>query len=72
MASVLTAVRDLGRLREISLVLVKHGFGEVLGRMGLGALLPKTPRSSRAEAERRTIAWPERVRWCSRISGHRS
>jgi ubiquinone biosynthesis protein len=32
--SVLTAVRDLGRLREITTVLVRHGFGEVVTRIG--------------------------------------
>ncbi len=31
-----TAVRDLGRLREISTVLVRHGFGEVVQRAGFG------------------------------------
>jgi ubiquinone biosynthesis protein len=36
MVSVLTAVRDLGRLREISAVLVRHGFGEIVARAGLG------------------------------------
>jgi ubiquinone biosynthesis protein len=60
-SSVLTAVRDLGRLREISLVLVKHGFGEILGRMGLGAVAPRTALIE-TETERRKIAWPERVR----------
>ncbi|HEY3595806.1 MAG TPA: AarF/UbiB family protein [Polyangiaceae bacterium] len=60
-SSVLTAVRDLGRLREISLVLVKHGFGEILGRMGLGALAPKTALIE-TENVRRKVAWPERVR----------
>jgi ubiquinone biosynthesis protein len=59
--SVLSAVRDLGRLREIALVLVKHGFGEVLGRMGLGGLAPKAALIAH-ENERRKIAWPERVR----------
>jgi len=60
MVAALTAVRDLGRLREIALVLAKHGFGEVLGRMGLGNLAPKTTRPD-AETNRRA-AWPERVR----------
>jgi ubiquinone biosynthesis protein len=60
MVAALTAVRDLGRLREIALVLAKHGFGEVLGRMGLGSLAPKTTRPD-AETSRRA-AWPERVR----------
>jgi ubiquinone biosynthesis protein len=54
-------VRDLGRLREIALVLVKHGFGEVLGRMGLGALAPRTA-LVQTETERRRVAWPERIR----------
>ena len=36
MASLLTAVRDLGRLREIVAVLTKHGFGEVLTRWAIG------------------------------------
>ena len=60
MVAALTAVRDLGRLREIALVLAKHGFGEVLGRMGLGGLAPKTTRPD-AETSRRA-AWPERIR----------
>jgi ubiquinone biosynthesis protein len=36
MVSVLTAVRDLARLREITGVLVRHGFGEIVARAGLG------------------------------------
>ena len=32
--SVFSAVRDLGRLREISAVLVRHGFGEIVARAG--------------------------------------
>lgn len=34
--SIVHAVRDIGRLRDISRVLVRHGFGEVVGRLGLG------------------------------------
>src|SRR5512140_2600519 len=34
--SVVSAVRDLGRLREITTVLVRHGFGEVVTRLGFG------------------------------------
>jgi len=34
--SVVSAVRDLGRLREITSVLVRHGFGEVVARAGFG------------------------------------
>jgi ubiquinone biosynthesis protein len=36
MVSVFTAVRDLGRLRQIYAVLVRHGFGELAQRLGLG------------------------------------
>lgn len=36
MVTVLSAVRDLARLREISSVLVRHGFGEVVARAGFG------------------------------------
>jgi ubiquinone biosynthesis protein len=38
MPSVLHTVRDLGRLREIAAVLARHGFGELLQRVGLGGL----------------------------------
>jgi len=41
MISVVSAVRDLGRLREISAVLVRHGFGEVVARVGLGGGKPR-------------------------------
>ena len=36
MVSILTAVRDLGRLRQIYVVLVRHGFGELAQRLGFG------------------------------------
>jgi ubiquinone biosynthesis protein len=35
MVSIVHAARDIGRLREISSVLVRHGFGEVVARLGL-------------------------------------
>ncbi len=34
--NVVNAVRDLVRLREIGIVLARHGFGEVVQRLGLG------------------------------------
>ena len=34
MVSIVTAVRDLGRLRQIYVVLVRHGFGEIAQRLG--------------------------------------
>ncbi|MBL8613161.1 MAG: AarF/ABC1/UbiB kinase family protein [Myxococcales bacterium] len=36
MLSVVSAVRDLARLREITAVLARHGFGEIVARAGLG------------------------------------
>ena len=36
MVSVLSTIRDLGRLREITGVLVRHGFGEIVARAGFG------------------------------------
>jgi ubiquinone biosynthesis protein len=36
MVSIVHAARDIGRLRDISTVLVRHGFGEVVRRLGLG------------------------------------
>ncbi len=47
MISVLSAVRDLARLREISTVLVRHGFGEIVARAGFGRTRkPKGPGES--------------------------
>src|SRR5210317_2254417 len=45
MASLLTTVRDLERLRQIAGVLVVHGFGEVVDRTGLSTLIPGRKRS---------------------------
>ena len=36
MVSLFSAVRDLDRLRQIYVVLVRHGFGELAQRLGLG------------------------------------
>lgn len=41
MVSIVSAVRDLGRLREIYVVLVRHGFGELAQRLGIGARKPR-------------------------------
>ena len=61
MASFLNAVRDLGRLREITLVLAKYGFGELVSRMGLNSLAPSATQA--VEAGKRTpVPWPVRVR----------
>jgi ubiquinone biosynthesis protein len=36
MVSIVHAARDIGRLRDISRVLVRYGFGEVVARIGIG------------------------------------
>ncbi len=41
MVSIVSAARDIARVREISAVLVRHGFGEVAARLGLKAQKPK-------------------------------
>jgi ubiquinone biosynthesis protein len=47
--SVVSAARDLGRLREITSVLVSHGFGEVVARAGFGRKPRKTPQAGKAD-----------------------
>ena len=37
MANLLSTFRELGRLRQIYVVLVRHGFADVARRLGLGA-----------------------------------
>jgi len=39
---IIGAVRDIERLRQIVLVLIRHGFGEVVDRAGLGRYLRRT------------------------------
>ncbi len=76
MASVISAVRDIGRLREIYVVLVRHGFADLAQRLGFGtraakkgdagplddaASVPEVE-ATRGEDERRRISLAERVR----------
>ena len=59
MPSLLTTVRDLDRLRQITSVLARHGFGEIVRRSGWGQLL--TPRSDDPGSEPPKIGdsvWP--------------
>src|SRR5689334_15005806 len=60
MASILTAVRDLERLRQIVAVLVRHGFGELVQRTGWGAQLGIGRKDQ--ENDERTISRAERIR----------
>ncbi len=60
MPSVITAFRDLERLREIALVLTRHGFGEVLQRIGLEAVVAGR---GATEGEYRTHSLGQRLRF---------
>jgi ubiquinone biosynthesis protein len=74
MVSVLSAVRDLGRLREISVVLVRHGFGEIVTRAGFGGRKKKAAEDAepaveissdehaKGEAEKARVSIHERAR----------
>lgn len=77
MVSLVTAVRDLKRLREIYVVLVRHGFGELASRLGARnkarpaatveadpAIVTEIPaeETARGEDEKRRISLAERVR----------
>ena len=50
MVSIVHAARDIGRLRDISTVLVRHGFGEVVRRVGLGR--PRKAKDSQPPSQR--------------------
>ena len=75
MMSVVSAVKDLGRLREITTVLVRHGFGEIVARLGFGrggkkkeegpsaeVAEPAPEDAARGEDEKKRISRGERVR----------
>ncbi len=53
MASLLNTVRDLDRLRQIVTVLVRHGFGGIVERVGLASLLAAGTATSQ-QAQRTT------------------
>jgi len=57
MVSIVSAARDLGRIREVSTVLVRHGFGEVALRIGLGGRKePKTEPGASSPGDSRSVA----------------
>src|SRR5688500_18566165 len=60
MPSIITAVRDLERLRQIAGVLVRHGFGELVQRTGLGSQLGMGKREK--DEPQRAISLGERIR----------
>ncbi len=70
MVSLLSAVRDIGRLRQIYSVLVRHGFGELAQRLGWGgngttegdAAVTAAHGSNNKTVRKRTGSLAERVR----------
>jgi ubiquinone biosynthesis protein len=57
---ILSTVGNLDRLRQITQVLVKHGFGELVARTDLGALVPW--RKSAADDDAEKLSWAVRAR----------
>src|SRR5262245_47467584 len=60
MPFIMSAVRDLERLRQIAGVLARHGFGELLQRTGLSAQLGLGKRPD--DETQRAISIGERIR----------
>jgi ubiquinone biosynthesis protein len=58
MPSLLNTVRDIDRLRQITQVLVRHGFGELIARTDLAALVP----FRKADDDAAKMSFPERLR----------
>lgn len=60
----LAAARDLGRLNEIAGVLVRHGFGDTVRRLGLTAALERAGHALRRDhvADLARLSPPEQVR----------
>jgi ubiquinone biosynthesis protein len=50
MVAIFSTIRELGRLRQIYVVLVRHGFGELAKRIGLGQKRTKAGRARRGRA----------------------
>ncbi|MFH7468207.1 hypothetical protein, partial [Pseudomonas syringae group genomosp. 7] len=61
----LGTVRDLGRLQEIAVVLIRYGFGDVVRRIGLASTLERGGRLLHWNEERQELlrmTAPVRVR----------
>jgi ubiquinone biosynthesis protein len=61
MASILNTVRDMERLRQITVVLLKHGFGDLVQRLGLGGG-EKATADNEPDQEKKRITFGERLR----------
>jgi ubiquinone biosynthesis protein len=58
MVSIVNAVKDLDRLRQITGVLIKHGFGEIVSRAGLGSIMPGKDKQD----DPKNVTFAERMR----------
>lgn len=59
MVSLVTAARDIARVREVATVLVRHGFGEFVARLGLS---PVSKESGPTSNRRGGVSFAERAR----------
>lgn len=59
MLSIVTAIRDIARVREIATVLVRHGFGEFVNRLGLA---PGSKEGNPTSNRRSQVSFAERSR----------
>lgn len=62
MVSIGTAARDLGRLRKITTVLARHGFGEVVSRLGIARGRSERPPDSGGTREADLAGMAVRIR----------
>src|SRR4030095_420496 len=71
MVSLLHAARDIGRIRAVSTVLVRHGFGEVVHRLGLGRKGKAQPALVEESPEEGARGARERARMSSSVRARR-
>src|SRR5688572_96745 len=62
MVSLVSAVRDIARVREVSAVLARHGFGEVVTRLGLGGQKGKEGENQAGQGSGKRPSLAERIR----------
>ena len=58
----LTAARDLGRLHDLAAILIRYGFGDMVGRLGLAGVLARAGRVLPLEDLEALVALPAPVR----------
>ena len=58
----LTAARDLGRLHDLAAILIRYGFGDLVGRLGLAGALARAGRVLPLEDLEALVALPAPVR----------